>query len=335
VKLAIISLSTFGYFERMAIAMTKRGVEAQFFDERPANDVLSKLVMRFATKRLVRKLARRHVEAQLNRIINGGFTHVLLVFAEVVSTDDIQFLRAAGLRISRYTWDSLRNRPNVAEFDPFMDAVGSFDPHDCAVKGYTYIPLYCEHINPEGVLPHNDRPIDFYFCGTAHTDRAALISRMKEISLHRNWRTVSQLFYHSRLLYAVRHWNDKRALALFNQISSDSFALSDIIAHIRKAKVVVDVHHANQSGLTMRTFEALAQGAVLLTTNQYAADLIDPALRDRVVFLDRNAVEASMAEALNRHSGPLAAEQYETLSQDRFLRQIFDLVGLAPVGIPI
>lgn len=332
-KLAIVSLSTFGYFERMALAATARGVEAEFFDERPANDVRTKLVLRLTPKWFGRRLVRHHVEAQRQKIIDGGFTHVLLVFAETFSVDDIQFLRAAGLRVSRFTWDSVQNRSNVASLDPYMDAIGSFDPDDCAAYGYTYIPLYSEVIRPEGILAKEDRPIDFYFCGTTHTDRAALIHRISEIASRRGWTTLFKLFYHSRPLYALRHWRDRRALALYGQISSQSFPHAEILEGSRRAKVVVDIHHAKQSGLTMRSFETLAQGAVLLTTNQRAVDLIEPGLRDRVVHLDRGALEASLAEALTRHAGPLEPDQYHQLSQDRFLDQIFDLVGITP-GVP-
>lgn len=333
-KLAIISLSTFGYFERMAVAATRRGVETEFFDERPANDVLTKLVLRLAPKWFGRKLVRRHVEAQRQRIVDGGFTHVLLVFAEVFSVDDIAFLRDAGLRVSRFTWDSVQNRSNVAALDPFMDAIGSFDPDDCAACGYSYIPLYSEVIRPEGMLGKDQRPIDFYFCGTTHTDRAALIHLMEKIALRRGWKTAFKLFYHSRPLYALRHWRDRRALALFDQISSRPFPHAETLKDSRNAKVVVDIHHAKQSGLTMRSFEALAQGAVLLTTNRRATELFDPGFRERVVFLDRSALEESMAEALSRPAGPLAPGQYEDLSQDRFLAQIFDLIGITPGGGP-
>lgn len=329
-KLAIVSLSTFGYFERMAEAATRRGVPAVFFDERPANDVWTKLVLRVAPKRFGRWLARRHVSAQRQRIVDEGFTHVLLVFAETYAAPDLDFLKCAGLRTSRFTWDSLQNRSNVAALDPYMEAIGSFDPEDCGAYGYTYIPLYSEEIVPEAVQPKEKRPIDFYFCGTTHTDRAALIHQIEEIASKRGWQTDFKLFYHSRLLYALRHWRDKRALALYQKIREKPFPHAETLDDSRHAKVVIDIHHAKQSGLTMRSFEALAQGAVLLTTNRRASELMDPGLRERVVYLDRGALEASMAEAVSRHAGPLEPHQYESLSLDRFLNQIFDLLGLTP-----
>lgn len=333
-KLAIVSLSTFGYFERMAIAASRRGIETEFFDERPANDVFTKLFLRFAPKGFVRSILGRHVMEQRQKIVDGGFTHVLFVFAEAFSADDIRFLCEAGLRVCRFTWDSVQNRPSVTKLDPLMHAIASFDPDDCAAYGYSYIPLYSEVIRPEGMLEMNQRQFDFYFCGTTHSDRAMLLNSMMTISKRRGWRTNFKLFFHSRLLYALRYWRDRRAMALFDQISTIPFSHAETIEDSRNARVVVDIHHPKQSGLTMRSFEALAQGAVLLTTNAQAATLIEPSLTERVVFLDRRRLEASMMEALARCGGPLELGQYEKLSQDRFLTQIFDLLGITVDGDP-
>lgn len=327
-KLAILGLSTFGYFERLAAAATNRGIESEFFDERPANDVFTKLLLRFLPKRIGRILIEHHIEMVRQRIVEGGFSHVLLVFAETFSVEDVIFLRNSGISVCRFSWDSLRNRPHLVTLDPFMDAIGSFDPDDCSSRGYTYIPLFSDPPSVGGILDKSQRNIDFYFYGTMHSDRAALIYRLEEIASQRCWKTSFKLFYHSRILYILRHWRDRRALALRHQVQDVAFPHQEILESCRNAKVVVDIHHASQSGLTMRSFEALAQGAVLLTTNPRAADLIDPSLQERVVFLDRGNLESSMLEAVSRPAGPLDLQQCENLSQDRFLDQIFSLLGI-------
>ncbi|MEO9461757.1 MAG: hypothetical protein ABJ242_03385 [Marinomonas sp.] len=327
-KLAIISLSTFGYFERMADKAIEMGVPAVFFDERPSNGFWVKFFLRAMPKSFARWFVRRHVHEQLAKIAGGGFTHALIVFAEVYSVTDIELLKSKGIRVSRFTWDSTQNRASVVELDNHMYAVGSFDPDDCSQYGYKYIPLYSEGIAPANVNSASDRSIDFYFCGTVHTDRASILHQMQQIAEEKGWSVRWQLFFHSRFAYYLKNFRDKAALALYPQITSTSFPHTEILQLSRESRIVVDIHHAKQSGLTMRSYEALAQGAVLLTTNERALTAITPDLADRVVYLDRANLRASMDEAVKRTCGPLKQEQYYELSHDRFMRQIFSLLGI-------
>ena len=76
----------------------------------------------------------------------------------------------------------------------------------------------------------------------------------------------------------------------------------------------------------MRSFEAIAHGAVLLTTNNFSRQTLDDGLRDRVVYLDEADMAAAMRTALSRDPQPLTAAQRHYLSVDRFLEQIFSLL---------
>lgn len=327
-KIAILSLSTFGYFERLAGHATARGVPAEFFDERPANDVATKLLFRFAPGAVAERVGRRHLDGIIDRILAGGFTHVLVTLAEIVSETQIRRLRDAGLRVFRFTWDSVENRPRVRRLDHLMEAVGSFDPQDCARFGYAYIPLYSEVVAPAEVPAAGARDVDFYFCGTMHSDRPAIMHDALESAAARGWRTEFILFYHSRRLYALRNWTSRRAMALRGRITDVPVPHAATIADSRRARVVVDIHHPRQRGLTMRSFEAIAQGAVLLTTNAAALDLMEPGLRGRVALLDKADVAGSMAAALEREPGPLAPDQYHALSLDRFMDDVFALMEI-------
>lgn len=329
VKLALVAISTFGYFERLAEHASALGIDTVFFDERPDNSVRQKLLYRYAPRSVTNLISKRHRSDLVDRILAGGFTHALIVFAELISVDDVRRLKDHGVIVSRFTWDSLRNRPQVLQFDPLMRAIASFDPDDCATQGYRYIPLYSETV-PEQLPSENDRTTDFYFCGTMHSNRPEIISEVMAISARRGWRSLMKLFYHSHWLYYLRNLTDRRALSLRKHISDVGFKHRETLADSANARVVIDIQHPDQSGLTMRTFEALAQGAVLLTTNDRILDLLDESLQHRVVILDRNDIEGSMERAIAVMPGPLNERQRHALSVNRFLLQIFELLGIAP-----
>ena len=93
-KLAIISLSTFGYFERLAQKISSRGIQTEFFDERPANNLIAKLKYRILPKKIVRRIAQDHTRAICEKIVAEGFTHVLITFFEVISNLYGRFLNS-------------------------------------------------------------------------------------------------------------------------------------------------------------------------------------------------------------------------------------------------
>lgn len=328
VKIALWSLSTFGYFERLTEHFCDRGIDAKFFDERPSNSVIAKIVFRFLPKKLTRILVRHHLDAICNEIISKKYTHVLIALAELLAEPEIQKLRDHGIYVFRYTWDSLANRPGVRHLDVLMDAIGSFDPEDCSRFGYKYIPLYSEILAVPAKTSHQDRPIDFCFCGTMHSNRPNIISMVEDVNAKRHWQFAFKLFYHSRLLYVIRNFFSWRALKLFGQISQQSVSHSRVLEDCRNSKVVLDVNHPKQHGLTMRTFEALAQGAILLTTNRMATSKLEHGLSERVVFLDIENIEASMERAVLLRPTPLSEEQRQYLSIQRFIDDILELAKI-------
>jgi len=326
-KLAILGLSTFGYFERLADHATAAGVPTKFFDERPSNDVMTKLKFRLAPKSVGQRMGRAHIRGVCADIIAQGFTHVLVIFAEIVSEEELQMFKDNGIHVCRFTWDSVGNRSDVRSLDHMMEAIGSFDPADCARYGYTYIPLYSEVITPDEVRGVDARDLDFFFCGTMHSNRPAIMEHAMRLCAARGWRGKFSLYYHSRKLYFLRNALSAPARKIFPQISERSFPHAETLEDSRRSRVVIDVHHPKQNGLTMRSFEALAQGSVLATTNREALSLVDETLQDRVVFLDPDNLERPFEEALSRVPGPLNEDQYYLLSLDRFLDQIFTLLG--------
>ncbi len=327
-KLAIIGLSTFGYFERLAAHITRCGIEARFFDERPSNDVATKLTLRLLPKSLTRPLVKQQLAKLCDGIITGNFTHVLVIFAELIGPAELQRLKDLGIRVFRYTWDSVGNRPSVRKLDHLMEAIGSFDPEDCRNHGYHYIPLYSESV-PSAELPaFADRPQDFYFCGTMHSVRARIISRIEEQCVAHNWSILLKLFYHSRKLFVLKNLHDFSTLRITPRISEKGFKHAETLEDCRRSKVVLDINHPRQQGLTMRTFETLAQGAVLLSTNRMAVSLLDPALQDRIVLLDDKDMAGSMRRALQANPAPLNAEQRHMLSVERFVHQLLEMMEL-------
>jgi hypothetical protein len=322
-KVAIVGPAFFGYLRRVAEMMTARGIPARFYDEFPSNRILTKIALRYSNLAVRQRLTRSYHEAVTDEIIASGATHVLFGTIEMFPHACVRRLRDHKIIMARYAWDSSANKPYARTLDPYMRAVASFDPEDCRRDGYRYVPLFSSLSAPaENVAPD----LDFFYCATFHSNRPKLVGKLIEACEQAHWSLKLMLFFHSRWLWYMRFAAQPMVWRLGRSLATKPFSLHAISAATARARVVIDIHHGGQSGLTMRTFEALSVGTVVLTTNPMALVGLPNPLHERVVVFDPINVMGSMAEALKRPRGALSAEWQYYLSSDRFLDQIIDLL---------
>ena len=327
-NLAIIGPSFFGYLAELADGFRTRGVEATFYDERPSNTVSSKVFFRLANETAKERAAARYIDGLCTRILAAGHSHILLVSVEVFSKSAVQRLQDAGLIICRYGWDSVQNKPLMYSLDPLMERIASFDGQDCETYGYHYIPLYSNlRCDPDATK----RTDDFFYCTTLHSDRPFWVVDFLSVITAHGWRANFLLFYHNRMLWALRYIKSPRLWVLLKSVSAVPFSRNQITQAMQKANVVLDIHHGSQTGLTMRTYEALSLGAVLLTTNKASLKYLPADIHDRIVILDRSDLAGTMQSALDCNPASLSKAQSYSLSQDRFITQLMALLSGEPI----
>lgn len=319
-KLAIVGPSFFGYLDRLAERFHHRGVEADFIDERFANTASAKIFLRYTPQSVRNRAVAAHLRKIGDRIITGGYSHVLIVSPEVVTPELVTRLRDAGLRVTRYGWDSIANKPRMARIDPLVDAIASFDPGDCAAHGFAMIPLYSDTIATGEDPP---REIDILYCATVHSDRPGWLRDLMQVCAERGWSHRLMLFYHGRLLWLIRYGWNPTLWRLFPLISTTSFGRAALVDQTRRARIVLDIHHSCQTGLTMRTFEALSLGALVVSTNAQGTATLPETLRRRVIVIENRNLAKAMEKAFAALPlPPLAEADRYALSIDRFVDQL-------------
>ncbi|MBN8844747.1 MAG: glycosyltransferase family 1 protein [Sphingomonadales bacterium] len=322
-NVAIVGPAFFGYLNRIAGFMTSRGIPTRFYDEFPSNGILTKIILRYSPLSVRQYATRGYHEKITAEIIRSGATHVLFGTIEMFPLACIRRLSDHGVVMSRYAWDSVHNKPYAKTLDPYMLAVASFDPVDCELEGYMYIPLYS---GIREVAPTDGGDIDFLYCATFHSNRPSVVTNIIDESLLENWKIELMLFFHSKKLWHLRYLFSPAVWHMGRLITTTPFSLDEIASMTARSRVVIDIHHDGQSGLTMRTFEALSLGAIVLTTNTIAREGLPPQLRDRVVTLDLRDVAGSMRKALARPRTDLTEEMRYYLSANRFIDQIIALL---------
>ncbi|WP_324035433.1 hypothetical protein [Aeromonas caviae] len=128
----------------------------------------------------------------------------------------------------------------------------------------------------------------FAFIGTAHSGRYNIVKNIIfdfDVKRHESY-----LFFYSpsKLLYCLKKtFTNELEGVSFKDISFNSMTSKEIISVLANTKVVIDIEHPSQNGLTMRTIEMLGMQKKLVTTNKNVAeyDFYNP---NNILIVDRN-----------------------------------------------
>ncbi|WP_116999656.1 glycosyltransferase family protein [Desertimonas flava] len=313
----LITPSFFGYEKDIVAEFERQGFDVTLIDERPSNSSLVRAAIRWSRQSLKYLIDRYYLE-QHRRIEGLAFDTVVVVKGEAVPRWFLEALRSqtSQARWIYYTFDSIANNPNSVEILDLFDVRFSFDPNDVAQRAdLTYLPLfYTSDFETGGVRQPSSRPAtrrprwDVCFVGTLHSDRYPIVSA----ACPEGADAFVHLFVQARWYFAVtKYVTREHTNVSWSQVSTTSLPRDVIAARFRESHAVLDIPRTDQAGLTMRTFETLATGAILVTTNQFIRHepFYDPS---RVVLIERDADGIDGAKlqeqlaALTRPVGPPA-----------------------------
>jgi hypothetical protein len=286
------------------------------FDEKQSNRALTKALYRLGLGSHTFSRLRRYHERTAARIIASGTKDVLLVGVEVITRSFVERLVLAGLRVHLYMWDGQTNKGRFRDYLDLLASAATFDLHDATELGMAYIPLFAEPVFDRRELPVHD----IGFCGTMHSGRVKVISRLLCERLH-----VGLLpYYHSRVLFAA-----KGAVKLLPLIATKPASKAEVAMLFARSRYVLDIPHPGQTGLTARTFEALLAGSRLLTVNRDAPRLLPASLRSRVTVVESVSGIAEIVSIKQAPLGPLTRQERYFLSLRRFVDDLFRQMGHA------
>lgn len=172
-----------------------------------------------------------------------------------------------------YQWDSLRNN-NYEHLVKHFDRVFTFDPLDAASLNIGYLPLFYIKTN-ESVDVVKD--IDYLFVGSLHSNRLELLTHFKK-TLPKNENAHFHVYvsFSSYIKILLRG-----RFIPFSDVSFRTLPFHRVSKLVARAKNIVDLCSPNQTGVTVRSFEALSSGCRLITNNRNAVALF-PALESQI-----------------------------------------------------
>lgn len=285
-SILLISPKFFGYELAIQEKLSQLGADVTFIDDRPSNGLFSKGLIRLNKTLLKAKISEYYTKIN-NDIAYKKIDTVFLLNPEALP---ISFLKTCKLRWKNalfvlYMWDSIKNRKHTLEFVPFCDRVFTFDMNDAVLFNFHFKPLF--YLDTYSAIRQSKHPImyDICFMGTLHSDRYPIAQEVSDWCDRHELRCFLYFFMQSQILYYFNLGRQGITVPR-SKVSFTKLSASEVVNIVASSKVVLDIQHPNQTGLTIRTLETIGSGKKLITTNDKVREY-DFYYEENVMIIDR------------------------------------------------
>lgn len=313
--LLIAPLTFYSFHRTLASALEQRGFSVDLIDEEfPANP-LGKVMGKLALP-LLRRTTLRGLKARLDD--RPPYDLVLIVKGRGLGKSALKYLRSRALRIVGYNFDSFDFNPSPRDWHMLTDRYATFDIADAAQTGLPLVHLFSA-VPAEAA--HATRSHDISIVQRVHSDRLPYAERLLA-ALPPGWKPFVFLYESSRLLFLLNFLRQPRLyLRMWRYISFRPLPYAEAMKALGTSRVTFDYAHPQQSGITIRCFEAQSMGVAVLTNNRAAVESEIFASTTIAHFTSETSLEEMryLMEELGR-SAPAA----RTRSVDTFLNDLLN-----------
>lgn len=321
-RVLLVAPRFFGYEREIHSEIERRGAVVDWLPDRPFDTPLMTALTRHKPQ-WVLPSADRLYERLLSQMGATHYDKILIVNGQTLSYKMLSTLRTSfpAAKFVLYMWDSIDNRRGVVDNLPLFDTTFSFDPLSARNYGMRQRPLFFS----KGFERPPDDDFDYHlsFVGTAHTDRYAVVRRLR-LSLLPELRSYWYLYLQAPwVYYAYRVSNQAMRQARrdeFQYVPLNKSALQSVFS---RSLAIVDIEHPQQRGLTMRTFETMGSHKKLITTNAQVRTY-DFFNDDNICVVDR-AVPRVPSAFLESPFVPILPELYRRYSIEGWVDEVLDL----------
>lgn len=263
-------------------------------------------------------LIRLHESHILRCTAGTTYDHVLIIKSTELRPEFLEALRRQQHRAEfiLYQWDSLARMPGIGRRIAYFDRVLTFDRQDAmAHPKFAFRPLfYRQDSMPVNPASGNSAP-QLCFVGWLHSDRLETLRRLQAAAESRGVSFQVYLFTGLRTFARLVLRNNSR------DVHVRTMPYAELLERYRRATIIVDLPHAQQSGLTMRAIETVGMGRKLMTT---ARDVVnyDFYSSGNVRVIHAEALKLD-ADFLREPAGPYPEHVRRRYSLDAWIDDVF------------
>jgi hypothetical protein len=311
-KVLFIGIGFYDYEYSIISEFNKLNYDVDYFCEVPQNTIKFRYYSRLKNEKKITEINKFH-NLKIIQESGSNYDLVFIIKCENITLDTLNFLRKKNPKANfvLYLWDSIQRIKNVESKFIAFDKVYSFDRLDCLNNSkLLFNPLfYREEYRKNN--KEDEYIYDVYHLGWYHSDRLHIIKNFAVYCNNNNLKYKFLLFtgFFSFLIQFIIGGELRTSLKylIFKPLSSLTNR-----RNILCSKVILDIAHPDQSGLTMRTIELIGMQKKIITTNKdiinydfYHPDNIFIMDREST-FIDRNFIDSDYVplsfDLINRYS---------------------------------
>jgi len=314
-RILFIGIGFYDYESIIIKNLKKYGFIVDFHLEQP-NYLLSSLYGKIINKLKYKKnIIEKHHKKILNDMKVKKHDIVFVLKGENLTVDFIKALKSQNEKAMfiMYQWDSITRVSNALDIIPYFDRVFSFDRIDCEkYEQLEFRPLFFRQEKDEEIL---DYKYDLVFIGWLHADRMELIKKIENVCKIKKIKTFIYLFTGMKTYISFLLKKQAQILHV-NPLNYNT-----VNYYQDSTKVILDLPHPLQNGLTMRTIEAVGANKKLITTNQDIKnyDFYD---KDNICILDKENIEIE-SDFFKRPYKKISKDVKNKYCLDSWIKDIF------------
>ena len=305
----------------MVETLREMGADVDYFSERPNQTFVTRALVRI-NRRLISFQVNKYHKKILNETKDNYYDIIFCIRCEAFSRETIKTLRVQhpNAKMIVFFWDSFSNNKNSAHVYDLFDKAFCFDKLDCEQYGIRFKPLFYYDIYSK-VKKAKHYKYKTLFIGTLHSDRYRLVHEIESKLTNMGHESFSWFYLPSRVLFYIMRLEDKTIKNVDKDIIKYmTLPLNQIVELYEQSEIIIDVQHPKQTGLTMRTFEALGAKRKLITTNKDIVnyDFYNPR---NILVVDRNNIVIPRS-FIEEPFLDLPVELYKKYSLSRWLSEV-------------
>jgi len=281
----LIAPAFFNYEKVIVDELARRGAIVTYANADPSisYSTLISIFKRF--KFPIEKLIGRFEKKTFKFISKSGdkFDYFILICGMAITSHLVglinhKLMNLDGMTVLYY-WDSRKLLKDDVRKLGLFDRVYSFDKEDCKLHkpDMNFLPLFYveDYIRGKNSIRQHIQ-YDIASVGSFKFDRYFMLKRMKD----KNPGLRMNIFQYCNLANFIFHKTLRRKYRsiAYKDISFRKKSADEILNIYDASYAVLDIPRVGQNGLTMRTFECIAMGKKLITTNKNIVeyDFYDP-----------------------------------------------------------
>lgn len=267
-NILLFSQYFFGYEEKIRNKMIELGATVDMYDERAVTTAIGRAILKVMPA-IYRKKTEQYYDSIFKEVRGRNYHYILFIDCEMASIKVLQRFKChfKHAKMCLHMWDSVKNLNHIDRKFHLFDIITTFDRRDAQDFSLTFRPLffdddYCQ-INSQVLTK---KKYQLSFIGTIHSDRYRIIKKIREQFSDEEMYVYPYL--QSKFVYWLYRLTKKEFYQSYKQdFKYEKLSSREIAEIVSSSKCVLDIHHPNQSGLTMRTLEMIGMKMKIITTN--------------------------------------------------------------------